>query len=377
MHKIRRAIRSTTFRLRGWAKGLAPYVLRTVTLQRPLRNQKIRRATACTGIDEYFSLDINGHQQWLRIRGKSKFNPVILYLHGGPGGSQIPSYRHYQLGWEEEFTIVHWEQRGAGKSCSSDLDARTVTLNQLIKDGLRVIDYLSERFNRKDIVLLGHSWGTLLAIHLLQTNAESIGAYIGIGQIANQVQAEQRMHAFALKAAIEGKNQMAISQLQKLEGYPLSQCSSPDVAAVRGWARQFGYVGSGLGDVARTYQRLMYTPEYGLMDIYRFLKGTLISANTVGKTMLTDPEVQPSVMPLTFDVPVFLISGRRDHFTPCDLADVYLNTLKAPAKRHVIFEESGHYPNEDNPERFIKTLSELVGPYVVRLPGVASIASDE
>jgi len=310
-------------------------------------------------------MDINGHQQWLRIRGERTDNPVILYLHGGPGGSQIPSYRHYQLEWERDFTMVHWEQRGAGKSWSSSLDARSITIDQLVSDGVQVIDYLATRFGRTDIVLLGHSWGTFLGIHILQAKPNSISAYVGVGQTANLIESEQRMHGFALQAAQEDRNQTAISQLIKLDGYPLSRSSPQDVAAVRYWARYYGFLGSGLSDVARTYERLMDTPEYSLVDIYRFLKGTLVSAATLGNTMLTNPDVQPVALPLEFDRPVFLISGRRDHFTPCDLADEYLKTIVAPAKQHIVFEDSGHYPNEDDPSRFIAVLSELVEPYLV------------
>jgi pimeloyl-ACP methyl ester carboxylesterase len=80
--------------------------------------------------------------------------------------------------------------------------------------------------------------------------------------------------------------------------------------------------------------------------------------------VLTDPAAQPTVLPGQFEIPLFLISGRRDHFTPTDLADAFLDTVSAPAKRHIIFEDSGHYPNEDEPERFISTVKELVGPYL-------------
>lgn len=350
--------------MRGWAKGLAPYVLRTLTLQRPINNWRIRRATRSNGADEYSGLDINGHKQWLRIRGESTLNPVILYLHGGPGGSQIPSYRHYQLAWEQEFTIVHWEQRGAGRSFTNRLDPDSMTITQLVSDGKEVISYLAKRFNRSDIILLGHSWGSLLGIHLLRAHPKQISAYVGIGQIANQIKSEQRMHTFASHAAAKDGNQKAIAQLENLQGYPLTRCSPRDVACVRQWARHYGYLGSGSSDTGRTYLRLMDTPEYSLGSIYRFLKGTLVSSDTLGKSMLTDPAIQPDALPLEFDVPIFFISGQRDHFTPADLTDEYLDKIQSPEKRHVIFEDSGHYPNEDEPERFINTLQDLVGPYI-------------
>lgn len=364
MPPIARSFRSFIYRSRSWTKGLAPYVARTVTLRRVIDNRRIRESTRCSGLDEYFPLDINGHQQWLRIRGERQDAPVLLYLHGGPGGSQIPSYRHYQLDWERDFTIVHWEQRGTGKSYSRRLDLSTMTVAQLVDDALEVLRYLTDRFNRQDIVLLGHSWGSFLGLHVLQAQPKNVSAYVGVGQVSNQVESERRMYRFALDKALAENNQAAVDQLSRLEGYPEARSGPAAVASVRQWARHFGFLGSGPSDTGRTYLRLMDTPEYGLIDIYRFLKGTLVSSDTLGKVMLTDTAAQPTALARQFDVPIFLISGRRDHFTPTDLADAFLDSVSAPVKQHIIFEDSGHYPNEDEPERFISTLKELVGPYL-------------
>lgn len=358
------AVRLSLQRAQAWTRALAPYVARSITLQRPIANRRIRRASVCCGIDEYFPLEINGHRQWLRIRGEHADKPVIFYLHGGPGGSQIPSYRHFQLGWERDFIIVHWEQRGAGKSYSGKLDPATMTLPQLVADALEVIRFLSNRFARRDIVILGHSWGTFLGIHVLQQRPRSVAAYVGVGQVSNQVESERRMYQFALDCANADNNRAAIEQLAKLRGYPTTPGSFRSVAVVRRWARHYRFLGSDLSDTARTYARLMNTPEYGLADVYSFLKGTLVSFETLGPIMLTRAEPQPTALPLTFDVPVFLISGRRDHFTPADLADDYLYAIRAPDKQHVVFEDSGHYPNEDDPDRFIRAVGELIAPHL-------------
>jgi pimeloyl-ACP methyl ester carboxylesterase len=350
----------------GWSKGLAPYVARTLSLQRPLTNFRIRRSSACDGLDEYLSINVNGHEQWLRIRGENAKNPILLYLHGGPGGSQVPSYRHFQLEWEQSYTMVHWEQRGAGKSYRNKLNPATLTVSQLVADALVVIDYLSTRFDRQDIVLLGHSWGTFLGIHVLQARPPAISSYVGIGQIANQIKSEERMYQFALGRAQAEKDETTVALLGKLHGYPLQNSSPRSIALVRQVATRYGYLGSTSTDVARTYTRLMDTPEYGLADIYRFLKGTLVSSATLGRAMLSDVEAQPTELPLRFGVPMFFLSGRRDHFTPIDLADAYLESIEAPEKQHVVFEECGHYPNEDEPELFIQTVRELTTPYLHR-----------
>lgn len=349
---------------RSWSKAMLPYVARTLTLQRPLSNNAQRRRTRSAGIDEYFQLSVNGHAQWLRIRGSRADNPILFYLHGGPGGSQIPSYRYYQLGWEKAFTVVHWEQRGAGKSYSRNLSPATMTLAQLVADALQVISYLHQRFQRNDIVLLGHSWGSLLAAHVLHRDASHIGAYVGVGQVSNQIKAERRMHQFALACARQQHDHTAIKQLS-FSGYP-ETCGRllARVPLVRYWARYYGYLGSRLADDARTYTRLMETPEYGVMDVYRFLAGTLLSQSTLGRSMWTDAAVQPTALPGVVSVPYFLISGQRDHFTPADMADEYLQNLRAPLKQHVVFSRCGHYPNEDEADRFLSTLKTLVAPFV-------------
>jgi len=101
-----------------------------------------------------------------------------------------------------------------------------------------------------------------------------------------------------------------------------------------------------------------------LFDVYRFLKGSLVCATRLGKAAFTDSSIQPMALDKSFAVPMFLISGRRDHFTPTDMADQYLQSISAPAKQHIVFEDSGHYPNEDHPERFIETLTHLVKPHL-------------
>ena len=363
MHKMMLKIKRIVSTIYAWSLALRPFVWGTLTLQRPLKNHRLRRATACAGLDEYFPLNINGHRQWLRIRGRSSSNPVLLYLHGGPGGSQIPSFRHYQLGWETEFTVVHWEQRGAGKSYSSTLDPTTVTLSQLVADALAVIDYLRKRFARDDIILLGHSWGTLLAIHVLRTRTEGISAYIGVGQVAHQVRSEQRMYDYALSQAHSKQNGDAVSQLSQLHGYPEVNNAPHKVALVRYWARTFGYMGSHEGDDGRNHTRLMSTPEYGLFDVYRFLRGSLVCAARVGNAMLTDLDIQPLNLDKDFDVPMYFFSGRRDHFTPVDLADQYCLEISAPIKKHVVFEHSGHYPQEDQPAEFLTAMMKHVKPH--------------
>lgn len=103
---------------------------------------------------------IGGIKQWLLIRGKQKDVPVLLFVHGGPGGAQIGFARHFQGILEEHFIVVNWDQRGAGLSYSKDIPSGSMRIDQFVSDLIEVTDYLRNRFLRKKIYLVGHSFGT-------------------------------------------------------------------------------------------------------------------------------------------------------------------------------------------------------------------------
>lgn len=336
---------------------MAPFVAATVCGYRPTANYLRRRSLRIEGdgVNEHFALRVNGHDQWLLIRTRDVSNPILLYLHGGPGGAQMPQYRHYQLPWEAHFTVVHWDQRGSGKSYTSRLDPKTMTLEQLVCDALTVIAYLRKRF-RRPIIVLGHSWGSMLGVHVMATNPAGVAAYVGVGQVTDMPRSERRQFDFALARAREDNNPTAVSELEQLEPYPSARPGA--TATVRRWGRFYGFLGSTLDDTARSRSRLMTTPDYGLLDVYRFLKGTLVSSATLGRTLMLDAAAQPINL-TQFELPMFWISGARDHFTPADLTDDYFRRITAPDMEHVVFEKCGHYPNEDEPERFLDTLLSL------------------
>ena len=160
-----------------------PFVASTLSGQRGTQLRRIRRETKirdAAGIDLFYPLELNGTRQWLRIRGCNADNPILLYLHGGPGGSSIPMSSGLRE-WERQFTVVHWEQRGTGKSFSGALDPATMTLPQLVDDTHAVIRHLLEKFSKPKLGLLGHSWGSFLGIHALLRSTDLIGVYVGTG----------------------------------------------------------------------------------------------------------------------------------------------------------------------------------------------------
>lgn len=163
--------------------------------------------------------NINGVKQGMFIRSKDAAHPVLLYLHGGPG---MPTYflnRKDPTGFEEDFTAVWWEQRGAGLSYNVKTPPETMTVEQFIADTLAVTDYLRSRFGKEKIYLMGHSWGSLLGIQAAARAPERYYAYIGVAQIASQLRSENLAYKHMLQLAKENGNTPLV---RKLEAAPPS-----------------------------------------------------------------------------------------------------------------------------------------------------------
>src|SRR5690242_10794352 len=142
------------------------------------------------GIDLLERVQIGGIDQWIEIRGQSVKNPILLFIHGGPGSAFMPMSRTFQDPWEKYFTVVQWDQRGAGKTYSSnskEVQRKTINMARMNADTLEVVNYLRKRFGREKIYVLGNSWGSVLRLYLAHEHPELLYAYIGVGQATDGV----------------------------------------------------------------------------------------------------------------------------------------------------------------------------------------------
>jgi pimeloyl-ACP methyl ester carboxylesterase len=159
--------------------------------------------------------EINGVEQSIIIRGENKNNPVLLFVHGGPGMATFPFIKEQFKGMEKLFTVCYWDQRGAGKSYTGNIPS--MTLEQLTEDGAEVSRYLIKKFNKQKIYLLGHSWGSFLGSFIIHKHPELFSAYIGIGQVANTLPSEQRSYQFVLAEAKKRNNDGLLKELEALK----------------------------------------------------------------------------------------------------------------------------------------------------------------
>jgi pimeloyl-ACP methyl ester carboxylesterase len=149
-------------------------------------------------ISEKVYTKINGVNMGMIIKSKNRSNPVLLFVHGGPGMPEYPFTETYPAGLEENFTVVWWDQRGAGLSYNSDIQKETMTTEQFVSDTVKVTNYLRERFGQDKIYLMGHSWGSYIAIQAAAKSPELYHAYIGVGQISNQMESEKIAYEYMI-----------------------------------------------------------------------------------------------------------------------------------------------------------------------------------
>ncbi len=175
-------------------------------------------------MSERVTVEIGGIPQGMFIQSVDPANPVLLFLHGGPGMVEFFMEQEYPTGLEQHFTMVWWEQRGAGMSFSPDIPPETMTMDQMIADTVEVADYLRTRFGQDRILLLGHSWGGYLGIQVAAAAPDRFLAYVGMAQIVHQLRSEVMARDYMIEAyRARGDEAM----VRRLEAAPVSMADGP------------------------------------------------------------------------------------------------------------------------------------------------------
>ena len=293
---------------------------------------------------------LGGMEQWLLIRGQDTRNPVLLWLHGGPGAAQMPIARRTTGALEADYVMVHWDQRGAGKSNPRSFDTRTMTVEQYLTDAHELTVYLKQRFHKQKIVLLGHSWGSQLGLLLAAAYPEDYAAYVGLGQLINPREGPEIAYAWLkAKLAAEGKSK-ELKRLAEIGPPPYAE-HDRYVSFILMVDAQGGSFDCGMGRLARM---ALGAPEYRGGDYLRWLRGSNRGSGPMWEATQTfDALAQVPAL----DIPVYFFNGRHDYNTPLALVKDYYFSLEAPAgKELVVFEHSAHTPFIAEPEKFIREL---------------------
>lgn len=310
-------------------------------------------------LSEKIHVDINGVRQGMFIQSKNAANPVLLFVHGGPGMPEYWLTRRYPTGLENDFTVVWWDQRGAGLSYDPGIPAETMTVEQLVADTLAVTDYLRQRFGQEKIYLMAHSGGSHIGIQAAAQAPELYHAYIGVAQMAYQLKSEQLAYEYMLEQYKANGNDKMVRDLEAAP--PTATGPLPaDYMALRDSAMH----GLGIGTtrdmksvITGVFIPTWLSREYTLQEKFNLWRGKFYS-----QALLRDKVFAADLTQQVQDLnlPVYFFHGLYDYTVSYPEAKFYLEKLQAPIKGFYTFEHSAHSPMFEEPEKMRQILHEDV-----------------
>jgi proline iminopeptidase len=294
---------------------------------------------------EYLAVD--GAELFLMTRGADRCAPVLLWLHGGPGGAERPLFRYFNGDLEHHFVVAYWDQRGAGRSFDPEADPHGLTIARHLADLDVVVDHLRHSLGQDKIVLIGHSWGTALGLLYAQAYPDKVSAFIGVAQVVSTREEQQAQYDFVLAEASRRKDNDALVRLREI-GPPPNKTAT-QVLAMETLAERYG------GVFYKEPNRL-WILVHGILcglvtpwEIPRFILANNVSLEAMNKELL-GLDLARSVP--SIDVPVVFFLGRHDRHVEATLAATYFGALRAPVKRLIWFENSAHNVPFEEPDLF-------------------------
>nr|WP_241242810.1 alpha/beta hydrolase [Paenibacillus whitsoniae] len=301
-------------------------------------------------ISELGQVELNGAGHEVMIRGADRNNPIIIFVHGGPGCSEIPYVRKYQKELERKFTIVHYDQRGSGKSYHFFNNYSNLTSDLLVEDLLELTDYVTKKLNQDKVLLIGHSFGTYIGIKAAAKAPEKYDAYVGIGQVANTVQSELDSLVYIVEQAKQAGNWDDAEKLDSLQ----KSIERGEDTTPRSLVRKYGGAARLINENKDYFLGFLVSPEYNGLDAIRYFRGVSVSQN-----VLLEEERKNNIPRIVdhLDIPVYFVMGEYDYMTSLKAAKTYFEAIEAPEKHFIRFEKSAHYPQFEEKEQFMKWMN--------------------
>lgn len=297
-------------------------------------------------ISELRKVEINGANIEMMIRGKDRDNPVVIFVHGGPCCSEIPYARKYQSALEENFTVVHYDQRGSGKSYEFGKDYSDVTASAHVDDLIAFTQYISTYLRKEKVILIGHSYGTYIAAMAASQHPEMYLAYVGIGQMSDTIESELDGLELCIEAAEKAGNKDDTAKLRALTDF----ISRGEEITPRKYVRKYGFAARQINDNADYWMGYLFGTEYNLTDAIRLYTASIQYQDTLISEALNNPITE---IVNTLDIPVYFVMGAYDGMTSPKAAENFLNGLNGDAIHEmVVFDNSAHYPQFEEPDKF-------------------------
>ncbi len=324
--------------------------------------RKSTEIVTSNGISSLEEITLGDVKQWIFIRGIDQNNPVLLFLHGGPGAPLLgmSSSRKYDAELIKHFTVVHWDQRGAGKSFTRDVQVDSMTVDRFVEDCNELMDYLQNRFHTQKVFIVAHSGGTIIGLKTVYKYPEKIHAYVGVAQVINEYEQQQVTYNFLVEEA-EKAGDVGRHKAIKAIGPPPYE-SPKQFLEMAGYVDKYGGFmhSKSMKDLIILTLHFLTSPEYSLSEGIRTFrnKGFDFTINAMWKE-LKNVNLNKDIK--SINVPTYFFEGKYDVTTPTVVVKKFYDNLDADkGKQLFIFENSGHMPMIEEKERYEELLINVV-----------------
>lgn len=294
-------------------------------------------AVPAVGINERLFVPVNDTEQFITIRGDDRRNPVVLFLAGGPGNSLVPLAPVFR-NWEQHYTLVQWDQRGVAKTVERNglAGQGRLSIDQAVEDGIALTRFLRKHLATEKVIILGHSWGTMLGMRMIKAEPALFAAYVGTGQVVDKAEKETFIHDALMRKLQAAGDDEAIKELTGVGPPPYK--SQQDLLVQRRVSLKYDTLEERELEGKMT-PIVLFAPNYSLCDIY-YLAGYGDFAAVQMYEEIKRYDVRD--LGTDFEVPIFVFNGDRDTITPSELVLPWFETLRAPKKAFVSLAGGGH-----------------------------------
>lgn len=302
-----------------------------------------------TGDEETMFVTLGGIPQWIQIRGDDRRNPVLLFVHGGPG-SPVSPLSSLLRPWEKYFTVVMWDQRDAGKTFVRNGAVREMSLPRVTQDGIELAQFLCRHLGKQKIIVLGHSWGTMVGLGMVVRRPDLFSAYVGTGQVVSIAEKEPVIYARAMERLRAAHDEDGIRTLSASGAPPYR--SERQMRVERAMSERTD-IPAERNILSNMLPVALFAPNWSLWDIYWSLQATDYAEDA---TFDADASYDARTFATDLRLPFFVINGALDHVTPTDLAKLYFDKVHAPEKQFVVLNGAGHSAVLTEPDVFLREL---------------------
>jgi len=289
-----------------------------------------------TPVHESLSIKAGNILQWIKIDGDNDQHPVLLFLHGGPGGSVMSYANRFTKDLQKHFVVVQWDQRETGKTKSLNSSPVPLTISLMEQDAVGVINYLRNKFHQDKIYLVGHSWGGFLALEVASHHPELLAACFAASPMIYQTESEKIAMDRMWQIASKGNNEEVLTGLRQIK-IPFE--NGTQLFLHRKWLYQL-----------INKQKAPFTKS----SVENWSSTWLSLFNEASAINFFDaaPEIK---------CPIYFLVGRKDYQTNFNLTENYFQTLKAEKKELFWFEDSAHGLTLTESQKFQQVIISTVG----------------